>query len=423
MRNFLIICIDCLRYDSLNSAVQRGQFLPEWVAQDGITLRNCYATAPWTYPATNSLLTGRYPHRHGARHEGPFTTRVSQPWPLKFDSTTPSFFSLFKAAGYQTAGISTIFWALNEHCAYPGCDHLIRSPGQEVFYQNTSADWVVERFKALHDAELKGRSFAAYLHMIDLHRPLDVQVGQRFATEPAYDMPGIEDWDSRPFQSNSEELRKFRQGRRAIYEGALAYVGTAIHRLLSYLDANGVYDDTVVIITSDHGEEFWDHLEFQQEDSVYGKKSDQPWLLGTGHGHTLFEEQIHIPMLILDRAGGVSQRDTQRRTSTVDVLPTLLEIAGIDEPTDLDGKSINGNGHDWTLSEAILYGHEQKAIVSEQGKCIFRPSDETAVFYNLASDPFEKLPLPRLSGAEGLIDVAKTFSLAPTCRSDSIAPI
>lgn len=406
MTNFIVVCIDCLRFDRFRQAVDEGRFLPGAIERQGVLVERCYTAAPWTYPATHSLLTGLLPHRHGAWHEGAYRYRVSQPWPAPLRPGTPTLFSLLKPLGYRTAGISTIFWALNQGCEYPGCDHLVRSPGQEVFYQNTPADWVVDTFQALFRAGLGGGPFAAYLHLIDLHRPLDVPTGLAHAAEPVLPLAGIDDWDPRPWADRPDTLDLFRINRLRLYDGVLAYVGTALERLLDFLEAEGVADDTVVVVVADHGEEFWDHHAFQREHYSCGRKSQEPWLLGTGHGHTLFEELIRVPLLFLDPAGLVPRSAAARLTSTVDLLPTLLEMAGAEVPPGLDGVSLLHGERDWLAAEGILYGHERKAVVTRRLKCIYAPGDGHVGFFDLLADPGEQTALAA-APEPGLLEIAE----------------
>jgi arylsulfatase A-like enzyme len=422
MTNFLVICIDCLRFDRFRAAVTGGRFLPDAIARQGVFVERCYTAAPWTYPSTNSLLTGLYPHRHGAWHEGAYRYRVSQPWPAPLKQGIPNLFSLLKPLGYRTAGISTIFWALTPGCDYPGCDRIIRSPGQEVFYQNTPADWVVDAFREVFRTRLCGGPFAAYLHLIDLHRPLDVQAGLAHAAEPVVPLPGLDDWDVRSIANRPEALEAFRVNRLRLYDGVLAYVGTALERLLAFLTTEGAAEETVVVIVADHGEEFWDHHAFQLAHYSCGRKSEETSFLGTGHGHTLFEELIHVPLMFLDPTAQLPKQAAGRLTSTVDILPTLLDLAGAEMPPELDGRSLLRGERDWVLAEGILYGWERKAVVTHRSKCIYAPGDRHVGFFDLAADPAEREPLMGIA-QPSLLEIAEEYYRRGLCseRGQSLA--
>lgn len=393
MRNFLLLCIDCLRYDRFATLLAREG--SRVAAAGGCVFSRAYTAAPWTYPATNSVLTGVLPSRHGACHRGAYRCGVDSPWPELLDPGRPTFFSLFREAGYATLGISTIYWALNERCTYQGCDVVVRSAEQNVFYKQTPAAWVRARFSEFLRSCPKDRPFAAYLHFMDLHRPYRLDIARQFLPNNAALPAGVEEWDIRPYLSSSEEASRFRQAKLVVYDALLAYIDSEVGLLFDSLEAEERFDETVVVLFGDHGEEFWEHAEFESRHYNCGKKSSQKWLLGTGHGHTLFNEILHVPLIITNPPEPIPAESAAGNVSTLDILPTLLQWKGIRIPEDFDGRSLVLPLPDRTLlAEATLYGFERKAAIRGNLKCIASPGDRVVTLFNLAEDPGEQYPLP-----------------------------
>lgn len=394
MYNFIVICIDCLRFDSFKKKYEEGLFLNNIINKHGFSFEKAYTTSPWTYPSTNSILTGLYPHKHGAYQEAIYKERVTKPWPSKLNSKIPTIFSELKKYGYYNLGISTIFWTLNENCDYSGCDKIIRTEEQNVFYKNTKAEWVVDTFINAHNSEIKTNQFFAYLHLIDLHRPYDLDLALKHSTEPIEIMDGIDEWDIRPYLNDPENETKFKNNKIKIYNALINYLDTQIQRLIEFLTARKIFDNTFIIITADHGEEFWDHLEFEQQHYSCGKKSnDEWWLLGTGHGHTLFNELIHVPLIIINPDLAVDNKVAKSPVSIVDIYPTIMDILGVEPGMELDGKSLlKYHPQREILVESTLYGFERKAMLRDSLKYIHSPHENHFVRYDLSGDPLELNP-------------------------------
>jgi arylsulfatase A-like enzyme len=396
MLNFLVLCIDCLRYDRFTALVERKESrLAAAIAARGCSFSRAYTAAPWTYPATNSVLTGLLPSKHGARHSGSYRRGVDSPWPELLDPGCPTFFSLLRGAGHATIGISTIYWALNERCDYQGCDVIVRSSEQNIFYKQTPAEWVRSRFLEFFQARPKDQPFAAYLHFMDLHRPYQLDIARQLLPDSMVIPLGVEEWDIRPYLSSPERASRFRQAKLAVYDALLLYIDSEIGLLLDFLEAENQLNQTVLVLLGDHGEEFWEHAEFESRHYDCGKKSSQDWLLGTGHGHTLFDEILHVPLVILNPPEPIHAASIARNVSTLDVLPTILEWQGARIPAGLDGCSLTQALPERTLfAEATLYGFERKAAIRGNLKCIASPGDRVLTLFEIGIDPREQHPLP-----------------------------
>lgn len=392
-RNFLIVCIDCLRYDSFHRSLRKAASFAHLVKSRGVSFHAAFSTAPWTYPATNSILTGRYPHGHGARQLAAFKRSVNEPWPAKLDSSLPTVFTSLNAASYFTFGISTIFWALHEGCDYPGCQVQARSEKQDLTYRNVKAEWVVEAL-----ADTLGRcperaAFLGYIHLSDLHRPYDLEVAGRQLTEPVSLLDGVEGWDMRPYLRDSRLTDTFRRTKQRLYEALVDYVFAQMTEIVELLKRSRCLEHTTLIITADHGEEFWDHAEFQKRWYDCGYRSEKEWLIGTGHGHTLFDELVHVPLVVINPGFDVSQEELSYPVSLVDVYPTILELAGLPNSPELDGRSLSRPSPErQILVESTLYGYERKALVDRRYKHICSPHEHELIAYDRRLDATEQRP-------------------------------
>jgi len=393
LKNIALFVIDCLRYDDSKILENALNLSAQKLGVDKLDVfESCYSTAPWTYPSTNSILTGRYPHKHGAIQFGDYKYSVTKPWPNPLCADTNNIFESLSSKGYQTIGISTIFWALNPQCDYGELDHLIRSEKQDLEYRNIPASWVVDEAVDVIE-KIDREPWFLYAHLADLHRPYDLQIAQDHSAEKIAILEGMESWDLRVYFDNKQQLSLFKRNKRALYRALILYVSEQITRFIEFLDSKGQLNNTTVLISADHGEEFWNHEEEQQAYYNCGYRSESDWQLGFGHGHTLYEELIHVPLMVLNSPTDVETDDYDQPVSHVDIFPTIMHILNFDIPDNLDGFSIYSTDmHENILSEAILYGFEKKSYISKEQKVIFAPHEGIIEIFDRASDPEEKSP-------------------------------
>lgn len=388
--NVIVLCVDCLRQDHLSALTAPHLF--DLCRGRGVGAANAYAAAPWTYPSSHSLLTGFYPHRHGACHQDAYRYRVSEPPPGTFDDRIPTLFSLLEGVGYSTIGISTNYWALNEHCRYLGCKRIVRSQKFEKFCGTASAKWVVDTFIDEISQSSQSVPFFAYLHFMDLHRPFDLDAAIQYADAGTEILEGIDDWDPRlSFYDTDESIARFRSNKIKLYDGLIRYFDAQLQRLVRFLVGREAFHNTILVVTSDHGEEFWEHEQFESQQYDCGRKSVERWLLGTGHGHTLFNELLHVPLIFVNAPQPLNRAIRSTPVSIVDVMPTLLTFLGMNQCHAMDGESLTQeiSGRE-ILAESILYGYERKTILKGNIKVISAPGDGHLAVYDLARDPEEK---------------------------------
>lgn len=393
MNNIAIFVIDCLRYDD-SSILKKalGEVLNNIEYSYLNVFENCYATSSWTYPTTNSILTGLYPYAHGAKQSGAYKHSVREPWPNPLLRNRDNLFCILNANKYETIGISTIFWALNEQCNYNGIDHLLRSEKQDLDYRNVPASWVINNAKNIIK-KIDKKPWFLYAHLADLHRPYDLKIAQETSKFDIEILDGIDTWDLNAYITDPKKLTLFKKNKRALYQSLIRYVANQISQFIRFLDHLGHLENTTLFITADHGEEFWDHEQEEKEFYNCGYRSESDHQLGIGHGHTLYNELIHVPLMAINPPGQLNTNKKHEIISHLDLYPTILEIADIAHANNGHGYSLySKERHNRLLSEAILYGFEKKALISNTHKVIFSPYEGFVEIYDRVGDMAEKNP-------------------------------
>jgi Sulfatase len=394
VKNFILICIDCLRYDIFKKSLSGHPIFSKFIDSNGIAFDAAYTTAPWTYPSSNSILTGLYPCNHGAYQEGIYKNSVKEPWPQKLKPDVSTIFSDLNKLGYFNLGISTIFWALNENCEYKGCDKIIRSEEQDIFYKNVEAEWVVNAFKESFIKDIGNQPFFSYLHLCDLHRPFELTIAKEYSKGHVEILDGIEEWDMSPYLADPKTINIFKTNKLSLYCSLVNYVFVQIQDLISFLMEQDIFEDTTIIITADHGEEFWDHEEFEKINYDCGHRSKKEWLIGTGHGHTLFNEVVHVPLIIINPGFEFDLKSVKTPVSLVDIYPTIMDILENTPSGKIDGVSLKSpTPNREILIESTLYGYERKALISDSVKHIYSPFEKHYAKYDLLNDHSETLPI------------------------------
>ena len=369
----LLIVVDTLRADHLGTYGYARPTSPhlDALAQRGALFEHAQSTSSWTLPSMASLLTGLLPSRHGCgvdRSEG----GAGEPRDfLALPEGLATLAQAHAAAGFDTAAFVTNNFLKPAFGLDRGFAHY------EQRYPAEAEDVVARVVDWLH-----GRREGPYfvlVHLMDPHLPYDA--GGGFAGTFT---GGMKSSLSLPVR----EIRRLRQTAAhmpkadrefvtAAYDEEIAYVDDQIGRLLEAFGAAGSDGGPLVLVTSDHGEELFDHGGFE-------------------HGHSLYQELLHVPLIL---AGpGIEPRRIETPVSLVDVAATLCALTGT-EPGGLEGRSFEPllRGAPLTpaeaISEGILYGPEQSALLAWPLKVIVGPSATTT--FDLASDAHERHPLER----------------------------
>lgn len=376
--NILIYLIDCLRADHLGTYGYPRPVSPsiDRLAEDAVVFDNEVASASWTRPAVASLLTGLPPKVHG-----------SQAVEDALSGNLPVLQELLQAAGYQTAAVVTNGVVSAKFGFDRGFDDFRFLPEQhkenpEIHQLSDRVN--VELFDLLSSRDAS-KPFFVYVHSTDPHAPYLPRspFKERFAAGVDSGLglhPAVEDLTQGRKASTSEIRRALVD----LYDAEIAFNDEQFGRLVEWLKAHDLYDDTVIVVTADHGEEFDDHGRWQ-------------------HGFTLYQEMLRVPLVIkLPGSTGGGGRRTET-VSQIDIAPTLLESVGIDVPSSMLGRSLRPwiaeeitglaerpvfadlhRDPQWRSLEAVLVGSDK--LILNRAYDLPRPMWE---LYDVAGDPGE----------------------------------
>ena len=290
--NVLILLIDTFRADHSSAYGYDRPTTPriDALAEEGVLFERAFATSSYTLASHASLLTGLFPHEHGAQWDTPLAFR---------DCACPTLGGALQEQGYVTAGFSSNpFWFTREHGFGQGflvfddyfhspVDAFMRTALGRAFEQlvlprlgfldipaRKRADFVNRRVLSWIDGR-EDRPFFAFVNYFDIHDPYlpPEPYRSRFAGR---DVGGVVNWRLNGLDPQLEP--SVIQDEMDAYDGAITYVDEQIGALLDELDARGVLENTVVVVTSDHGEEFGEHGHML-------------------HGHSLYRQSIHVPLI------------------------------------------------------------------------------------------------------------------------------
>ncbi len=377
--NVVIIVIDCLRYRNTSIAGYTRNTTP-YLSTFRVTLKS-YSASSQTYSSVPSLLSGLYPHRHGAIIGG----RVKFMRPEQFRPLHRNVVLLpeiLYAFNYNVLFITSVTTA-----ALP---FIGRVPVVDVFPARAGKVLSTVRTWIKHTVG-EGRRFFAYVHLGDTHEPL--RPPRRFENYfgKVKKLKNIRTWNyTRPAEQKGPGFEEYRYNRMLLYDNTIRYVDYAIEKFINELKELGILDETLIIVTADHGEEFWEHALLESK-YFYDPRDSY----GTGHGHNFFNELIETPLLIQGPDIGSIARLVKGPISGVDIVPTVLEWLGLEHRIEFDGVSLIGGvaPSRSVLSEAAGYGYEKKALVLAEKKFLYSRDDGVAMIFDLAKDPLEQRPI------------------------------
>ncbi|QDU68631.1 Arylsulfatase [Planctomycetes bacterium Pla86] len=287
------------------------------LAAEGVTCTQAFSPAPYTLAGIPSILTGRLPHRHGLVQK-----KVVLP------ELEVTLAEMLARRGYDTLAAIANFNGSSAFNVTQGFDQVIEvfTPS-ERFPADLSFDGhemhlprAAEFVDIMGDWLQSGAGVDApaffYLHLLEPHTPYDPPPEVRaLFVDPSYAGP-FAGGDVEPLiASNGGTLAiddTDRQAARDLYDATLRYADSQLGRIFDSLRAAGLYDEAWIVVTSDHGEAFWQH-------GVWGHNSD------------LFEEMIHVPLIVKPPADrGMSGVVFDGFVSTVDVVPSLVDWLGLE---------------------------------------------------------------------------------------------
>ncbi len=319
--NVFVILLDSLRADHVEpygaSHVQTPR-LSE-LAKQGVTFTNARSNSSWTRPAVASLLTSLSPSSHGVQD---MRDRLSMEI-----MTLPR---ILKRLGYRTLAVTSNVIVSRPFGFARGFDvmhphyNLLRTQWPEEFpTPEARAGYIWERYVEPSLTEHPEQPFMVYLHEVDPHSPFEVGAPwDRLYTDESrpdlsYDLPTIRAIRENPDAADPTEIDYFH----ALYRSEITFMDRYVGWMIDRLEREGLAERTLVVVLSDHGEEFMDHR-------------------SVGHGHALHEELLRVPLLL--RLPGVLAEGLRidGDAQLLDLPPTILDLIGAPIPEWMEGKSL-----------------------------------------------------------------------------------
>ena len=337
--NVLLIVLDTVRAQSLSLYGYARPTTPrlERLARAGVRFDRAIAPAPWTLPSHASMFTGRVPNE------------LSANWRKPLDATYPTLAEVLSAHGYETAGFvaNTVYCTVESGLSrgFAHYEDYLLSPGEiirssslgrafdvngrlqqfTIYHQRLgrkSAPEVNDGFLRWLSARQQRRPFFAFINYFDAHAP--------YLPPPPYDVmfalkiPWREPRDPRDDALLSEKRSPLKIGvkRRNAYDGSIAYLDYHLGLLFDELQKRGVLANTLVIITSDHGEEFGEHGFI-------------------GHGLTLYWPSLHVPLVILFPSRVPAGKTVLEPVTLRDLPATMVDLLQLEGGARLPGTSLS----------------------------------------------------------------------------------
>lgn len=399
--DILFVILDAWRADAF-----RPDLMPKlwsYAEKNAVVYERVWACAPWTYPSMAACFTGHYPD----------ATRL---WPRPARDLHRTAASYLRAAGYDTGAV--VGNVVLEHYTpiTTGFDYFIYWDWRPFlraihFY---SANWccapirekyfpfkqyrpetsrAVTRLTVAYLAKTRRRPFFLWVHYMDPHEP--------YKPPPGYYDPA----DEKYIQDHKPYLKERGEAYHRLYEGECAFLDDLLPQVLEALPHA---DNTVVIITSDHGEEFWEHYTYS-------------------HGKSVYETVTRVPLIVAAPGQPPGEDDTP--TSLIDLGPTFLHAAGIKVPEGMPGQPLvafRRGARDKLIYIGSDYTDRKDYQPPRRDAVILWPRklslehlnmDAPAEYFNLADDAGERNPLPEDVVARALRKKLKKWKKAVKAES------
>jgi arylsulfatase A-like enzyme len=437
-RNLLLIVWDTVRAESLSLHGYGRPTTPnlERLAARGVRFEHAFATSSWTLPSHASLFTGWWPHE------------LSAGWRTPLDDTHPTLAGRLGALGYDTAGfVANLDYCGRETGLGRGFAHYEDYPisawevltryvglgrGADPFSLALVADKLagwrrggvrpllptsVEHAKGAADVDrgfldwlswqrTRERPFFAFLNYNDDHTPYEVpdDSPRGFGVRPS-------SWHDRLVLHEWNKLDKLNVPYRVVqmandlYDDSIAHLDRRLGALLDELARRGVLDDTVVVVTSDHGEHLGDHLLFF-------------------HGCSLYRQVVEVPLVVVGPKGVPAGRAVAEPVSLRDLPATILELLGLGRVAAFPGRSLArfwdpGGREAPSASEPLLMETDRPTLLTNQGRepaangpmkalvaggmHYIRSGDGREELYALGPDPEERINVAGFPDAEEVL--------------------
>ncbi|OGF64011.1 MAG: hypothetical protein A2Y62_22305 [Candidatus Fischerbacteria bacterium RBG_13_37_8] len=355
--NIILISVDTLRADHLGCYGYEKQTSPfiDSLAEDSVLFNNTFAASPWTLPSHMSMLTSLYTYHHQVFHKD-----------QELHPSITTFAEILNKNGYYCAAftdggfVSGLFGFFKGFDSYRQNEMNLSSVKSAEEIHKKAKAWILEN---------RDKRFFLFLHTYQPHDP--------YCSPPPYNSMFLDD-HHKLFKINlgsylggianiykplSEEER---QNIIALYDAEIRYTDEAlVDALIKDLKELDLYQQSMIIFTSDHGEEFYEH---------------QGWT----HGYSLYDESLRVPLIIKFPGNTYRGKRIKQYASTIDIVPTVLSILdipyeeyafdGMNLLEAIEGKTLKGRTIISDVAPHVLDFHNPKRIAMYRGT--------TKVIYN-----------------------------------------
>lgn len=415
--NIILLTIDAQRADHLGFYGYSSETSPhlDAIAQGGVIFENAFVNAPWTLPSLASMVSSRLPTDLQISVENLSLREVEREGRLTDQVEVMA--ERMQTLGYNTQAILTNKWLVSQRGFDQGFDGFVnleklmpyhyhfhfknmalviflnRIPGVrenlESYYsflfspsgerQFATPAWEINHWALSWLENFKNNRFFLWLHYIDPHVPYDpgVNYGPDLSS-----LGPIREAELRQASAQDPEGIRWREvdkeGLVKLYDGDVSLVDAAIGQVWEKFGELGLIEKTILIVSADHGEEFWDHD-------------------GMDHGRTFYQETIRVPLIIV--GPGIKPKKVSQNVSLLDIFPTVVDLVGGRIPQEVQGRSLKPLIEGQFLpdkeivSEGTGRGPEQRAIILGSYKLIHDFFSEEDKLFNFRRDPQEKINL------------------------------
>jgi len=338
--NVVLLVLDTLRADhlSIHGAADGATPTLDTLGREGVRFEAAWSASSWTLPGVASIMTGHLPSVHGAGAER-----------LSLDRRIPTLAQILRSHGYRTGGFVAGPWCKGEFGFDAGFDLyddelepttgkivlarvvnrgarflagrqlLLGAAGRAGLHYKRRAEAVNREVFAWLD-RLGSRPFFLFINYFDPHSPYDPPPGYRPSTRGQVD-GNVDWWKHRHAAGEITLTDEDRRHLLALYAGEIRYLDREVGRLIGKLRELGVLDDTIVVVTSDHGEAFLEHGQLT-------------------HGETLYQEEVRVPLIVRFPRAVPTDLAVRTPVQSFDLFPTVLALLGIPAPSGIHAVSL-----------------------------------------------------------------------------------
>ena len=390
--NLILITIDALRPDYVGDYGNRDGLTPniDSFSEEATRYEAAYVASPWTLTSFAAVLTSLAPSECGLKLAAP---RMHD-WYLysaKLPESVPLLHEQLQSEGYTTAAELTNCFLTAERGWRRGFDYFRNEDGPELGTILTRAGTVTGN--ALAWLRLNRREpFFLWAHYLDPHVPYNAPgtPAELRARYPRQWLTRREYWYESMRRQDEGTKARYQEFCRRMYAEEVRYADRWVGKLLDGIKDAGLWEDSLIVITADHGEELFEHEGFE-------------------HGHTMHEELLRVPLLVKWPEGLDADKRITQTVALADLPATFFEVARSRPPAWLKGGPLprrDGLPGEAVYSEGILHGVEQTALTTDEYKVIHHPAtrlaEERLEVYARGGDREEKTDL---AGSDVALDL------------------